>query len=157
MQSLSFSSCEQLLASVGGPDDGGLVTERTQAGHGSCQKATSVGANDALPGLQVIWDVATGKSLCGSPASAAAVAFLEDPVHLATCGRDSSLNVWKVNRDTRKLLKMSVQLGTLRRDFTSLTITADDKFLYVGSTSGDVAEVGICLHATLAHAHHEAQ
>ena len=113
--------------------------------------------NEAHPGLQVIWEVATGKSLCGSPAVAAAVTFLKDPVHLATCGRDSSLNLWKVNRDTRKLLKMSVQLGTLRRDFTSLAITADDKFLYVGSTSGDVAEVGSCLHVMHAPAHHEAQ
>lgn len=92
-------------------------------------------------GLQVIWDVATGKSLCGTPASAAAVAFLNDPAHLATCGRDSSLNLWHIDRTNRKLVRMNVLLGSFRRDFTCLTITADDKFMYVGSTSGDVAEV----------------
>jgi hypothetical protein len=92
--------------------------------------------------VQIIWEVGTGKPLCGAPVSASAVAFFNtDSERLATCGIDSSLHIWQLDRAMRKLTKVSVQLGLCRRNFTTLDISKDDRFLYAGSTSGDVAEV----------------
>ncbi len=92
--------------------------------------------------MQVIWEVGTGKALCGSPMSASAVAFFNrDSERLATCGIDSSMHIWQLDRAARKMTAISVQLGLCRRNFTILDISEDDRYLYVGSTSGDVAEV----------------
>ena len=114
MQALAFSASEQWLASIGGPDDGALV----------------------------VWDVSSGKSMCGAAVSATDVAcFHHDPTRLATCGRDSVLCVWHVDGSLHKLLRVDVKLGQLRRDFTCLSICADNLLMYAGSTLGDVAEV----------------
>ncbi len=114
VQALAFSASEKWLASIGGPDDGALV----------------------------IWDVATGKSLCGASVSATDVAcFHHDPDRLATCGRDSMLCVWHVDGSLHKLLRVDAMLGQMRRDFTCLSICADDHLMYAGSASGDMAEV----------------
>lgn len=85
----------------------------------------------------------TGNALCGAPVSASAVAFFNtDSERLATCGIDTSLYIWQLDRVARKLTKTSVQLGQCRRNFTALALSEDDRFVFVGSTSGDVAEVG---------------
>ncbi|CAL8460541.1 g70 [Coccomyxa elongata] len=116
VEAVSFSHCGRLLASIGGPDDNSLV----------------------------IWEVETGKALCGAPVSASAVAFFNtDSERLATCGVDTSLYIWQLDRVARKLTKTSVQLGQCRRNFTALAISENDRFMFVGSTSGDVAEVSI--------------
>lgn len=115
VQSLAFSASEEWLASVGGRDDGALV----------------------------IWDVASGRSVCGAAVSATDVACLHhDPDRLATCGRDTVLCVWQVDRAAQKLIRMDAKLGKMCRDFTCLSISADDTHIYAGSTTGDVAEVG---------------
>ena len=81
--------------------------------------------------------------------SASAVAFFNtDSERLATCGIDTALYVWQLDRVARKLTKISVQLGQCRRNFTALAISEDDRFMFVGSTSGDVVEVGCNLYST---------
>ena len=115
VQSLAFSASEEWLASVGGPDDNSLV----------------------------IWDVASGRSVCGAAVSATDITwFHHDPDRLATCGRDSVLCTWQVDRALQKLIRLDAKLGKICRDFTCLCISADDAFIYAGSSTGDVAEVG---------------
>lgn len=92
---------------------------------------------------QVIWDSTDGTPLCGVPISAAAVAFFnEDPERLVSCGHDCSVSVWQLEKAARKLNRVAIQLGQqYRRNFTTVAISADDSRFFLGSSSGDVAEV----------------
>jgi hypothetical protein len=42
-----------------------------------------------------------------------------------------------------KLVPQDVQLGQLQRMVRSLTVDAEDKFVYAGTTTGDVLQVGV--------------
>ena len=146
---------------------------------------------------QVLWDVQKGEALCGAPLLATDVCcFPGDAQRFATCGADSSLFIWLLNRPACKLgmhriqarmnrsdacgkaaqwqahcgtelqralhgvtcrrilhsmqmsaqsslqlrLALCVQLGQYKRNFTRLRISQDDQEMYVGSSSGDVAQ-----------------
>jgi WD40 repeat protein len=91
--------------------------------------------------MQVVWDLSDGKALCGAPVSAAAVSFFNLDNRLITCGHDNSLFVWQLDKAARKLARLAVQLGHNRCNFTALAISADDSQIFLGCTSGDVAEV----------------
>lgn len=113
VQSLAFSNDEKYLASIGGLDD----------------KAA------------VVWDVSTGRPICGSPAhhteSKVVVFFNNNSAKLITAGV-GSLRVWTVDPDDRKMNAEDVNMGTIRRSITCALVEATDSYAYCGTTSGDV-------------------
>ena len=95
-----------------------------------------------------MWDLKKGEALCGAPLLATDVkCFSADALRFATCGSDSSLSIWQLDRATQKLARHEVQLGQYKRNFTRLLISEDDASILVGSTSGDVAQASPQDHA----------
>ncbi|GMH45198.1 hypothetical protein BSKO_13155 [Bryopsis sp. KO-2023] len=118
VQALHFSHDEQFLVSLGGLDDNSLV----------------------------LWDVATGAAVCGSPThseTTTCVKFLNRCNDVLVTAGNYNINVWEYDRTNNKLRSMDVQLGQLRRIFNSLVVDAQDEFVYCGTTSGDLLQVNI--------------
>ena len=118
VQALAFSPDDatigqpRFLASLGGQDDNSLV----------------------------LWDVATGQALCGSPTSNDFTLnlryFARSPMHMITCG-NYNLCVWEYDEVNNKLRPHPVNLGSLSRVFLSVTVDDTDTFAYVGSKTGE--------------------
>lgn len=113
VQALAFSPDERFLASVGGPDDNTVV----------------------------LWDVDTGRPICGAPArqtQTECIAFFnKDPTKLLTGGPEA-LRVWTVDLERRRMSSEDITMGTLRRTITTIAVEASDKYVYCGTTTGDV-------------------
>ncbi|KAJ7534687.1 hypothetical protein O6H91_13G105400 [Diphasiastrum complanatum] len=90
VQALHFSCDEDFLASIGGQDDGKLV----------------------------IWNVKTGRAVCGSPTPfdyAQSVCFFNTTsTKLVTAG-SSKLNVWDFDNQNRKVRPSDCHLGHIKR------------------------------------------
>lgn len=113
VQALAFSPDEQFLASVGGPDDNTVV----------------------------LWDVETGRPLCGAPAhptETKAVAFFNNNSEKLMTGGAGSLRVWTVDLESRKMSALDINMGNLRRSIETIAVEKTDKYAYCGTTSGDV-------------------
>eukprot|EP00878_Enallax_costatus_P039075 GHUV01044595.1.p1 GENE.GHUV01044595.1~~GHUV01044595.1.p1 ORF type:complete len:343 (+),score=90.63 GHUV01044595.1:1178-2206(+) len=118
IQALAFSPDESMLASLGGQDDNSLV----------------------------LWDVATGEAICGSPTHSDFVLccrFFNTQVDKLVTAGNYNLQIWTYDRANNKLRTEDVKLGNLQRQFRSLVIDSQDQFAYVGSTSGDVMQVSL--------------
>ena len=115
---LSFSSDAGFLASLGGQDDNQLV----------------------------VWDMKSGAATSGTLAHTGIVHsvsfFRSGSERLVTCGLDH-IKVWTLDHTSRKLKAESVALGSLKRTFTSIAITANDGVCYCGSLSGDIVEIDL--------------
>lgn len=118
VQALAFSPDEQYLASLGGQDDNSLV----------------------------LWDVATGAAICGSPTHSdfvLCVRFLNNcSTKLVTAG-NYNLHLWEYDRPNNKMRPQEAQLGQLQRMFRSVTIDEQDKFAYCGTTTGDIMQINL--------------
>lgn len=118
IQALDFSCDEQYLASLGGQDDNSLV----------------------------LWDVATGTAICGSPThtnfTTCLKFFNNSNDKLMTAG-NYNLHVWEYDMPNNKLRPQEATLGTLRRQFKTVTIDSNDAFAYCGTTTGDVLQVAL--------------
>jgi WD40 repeat protein len=118
VQALSFSCNELYLASLGGPDDNNLV----------------------------IWDIETGKAVCGSPASndsAFALSFVNNSDFTLVTAGNYNLRVWDFDRPNRKVRPTDVNVGQLRRIVNCLKVDPNDEFCYCGTTTGDILQVSI--------------
>ena len=142
IQSLAFSHDETKLASLGGPDDGSLV----------------------------LWDVASGEAICGSPADnkfVECVKFLNnDSNRLMTAGqgtqhgfvmkeRDAllsqsklmvdagNIHVWEYLASINKLKSAAMELGKVVRWFSCVAISQDDSCIFAGSKSGDLLQINL--------------
>lgn len=94
---------------------------------------------------QVLWNVATGEAICGSPTHQDFVLccrFFNTHSDKLVTGGNYNLQIWTYDRANNKLRSEDVKLGNLQRQFRSLALDQQDKFAYVGSTSGDVMQVG---------------
>ena len=61
--------------------------------------------------VQVLWDVQRAEALCGAPLLATDVScFPGDAQRFATCGADSSLSIWQLDRPARKLTMHKIQV-----------------------------------------------
>ncbi|CBH17757.1 putative WD40 repeat protein [Trypanosoma equiperdum] len=113
VQALAFSSDERYLASIGGIDDKAVV----------------------------VWDVATGRPLCGAPAhhteSKTVVFYNNSSDKLITAGI-GSLRVWTIDGKDRKMTAEDVNVGNTRRCITSVVVEATDRYAYCGTTTGYV-------------------
>ncbi|KAH9586177.1 WD40 repeat [Trypanosoma melophagium] len=113
VQALAFSSNEQYLVSIGGIDDKAVV----------------------------VWDVSTGRPLCGAPAhhtESKAVAFFNNSNEKLITAGVGSLRVWTVDLADRKMSAEDVSMGNIRRSITTIAVESTDRYAYCGTTSGDV-------------------
>jgi len=114
--SLSFSKDETYLATLGGQDDNSLV----------------------------VWDVQSGQSICGTPAATdtaqCARFFNNTEYQIISCGNYHS-TIWTFDVANKKLRPKEVKLGQMKRLITNLLIDDNDKFAYLGTTTGDVLQV----------------
>lgn len=118
VQDVAFSNNDQYLSSVGGQDDNALV----------------------------VWTVATGIPLCGSPAapeSALCCKWLHGRNDRVVTAGLYHLRVWQVDFSLPKLHYMDVKFGSVRRIIQVIDITSDDHTAYCGTTTGDVLSVKI--------------
>jgi WD40 repeat protein len=118
VQAVSFSPSDTYLATLGGQDDNALV----------------------------IWDVDSGSSICGSPASsdsAFCVQWLNGRDDRLVSGGNYHLRVWQVDYSLPKLHPMDAKLGSVRRVVLSVAITEDDHTCFCGTSSGDILKVNI--------------
>lgn len=117
VRSLAFSRSGRYLASVGGADDNNLV----------------------------VWNIATGQAICGSPAAhdeCLSVKWLHgSDEELITCGM-RNLRAWKLVLETRKLQPSEIaSYGKDQRTYTCLAISPDDSTVYCGTSTGDIVIV----------------
>jgi WD40 repeat protein len=118
VQSLCFSPTERYLATLGGQDDNSLV----------------------------VWDVVRGAAICGTPAAsdtAQCVKFFnETDFKLVTGGNYHVIN-WEFDLDNKKLRPTPANLGQLKRVVTNVVSDPEDKFVYCGTSSGDVLQIDL--------------
>ncbi|GAX75920.1 hypothetical protein CEUSTIGMA_g3363.t1 [Chlamydomonas eustigma] len=118
IQALDFSCDERYLASLGGPDDNALV----------------------------LWDVQTGRAICGSPAHTSftnTVKFFNNRNDKLMTGGHYNLLVWEYDMVNTKLRHTDANMGQLRRIFNTITIDHDDAFAYCGTSTGDVLQISL--------------
>jgi WD40 repeat protein len=115
VQSVDFSCDSQYLLTLGGQDDNDIV----------------------------VWDVAGGYGICGSPAakdSALSAKWLNNRNdRLVTVG-NYHLRVWQVDVNAPKIHAMDAKMGSLQRVIQCLTISADDRHAYCGTKTGEVVK-----------------
>mmetsp|Transcript_45807 Transcript_45807/g.81862 ORF Transcript_45807/g.81862 Transcript_45807/m.81862 type:complete len:634 (-) Transcript_45807:154-2055(-) len=113
VQALCFSADELYLASLGGQDDNTLV----------------------------VWDLNSGRPLCGGPASndlSMCISFFNNDSTKLVTGGHEVLRVWDIDFVNRKIQPTDVGLGNLQRICKSVVVEPSDTYAYVGTTSGDV-------------------
>lgn len=118
VQALDFSFDSSLLASLGGQDDNSLV----------------------------VWDVASGAAICGSPAASHAaltVAWLNHRNDRLMTGGQYHLRSWDFQLERRRLLPEDAKVGSVKRIFTCIAIDDTDSFAYCGTSSGDLLQIDI--------------
>jgi cilia- and flagella-associated protein 52 len=118
VQSLSFSHNELYLASLGGQDDKRLV----------------------------IWEVATGKGLCGNSAGTDVVnqvKFYNNSDDQLVTVRNFGANIWKVDYVNKKISPTEINLGSMKRQLTNVIIDPTDTVAYGCSKTGDILEISL--------------
>jgi len=114
--SLSFSFDQMYLASLGGQDDNSLV----------------------------IWDVASGTPICGTPAAtdtAQTVKFFnKSNTQLITSG-NYHIRVWQFDLPNKKIRPANVKTGQMQRVCSNVLLSHDDALAYVGTQTGDILEI----------------
>jgi hypothetical protein len=95
---------------------------------------------------QVLWDVQTGRAICGSPAHNSftnTVKFFNNRNDKLMTGGHYNLLIREYDMGNTKLRHTDVNMGQLRRIFNTITIDHDDAFAYCGTTTGDILQVGV--------------
>jgi len=113
VQALEFSYNGKYLASIGGADDNNLV----------------------------IWNVETGKAICGSPAShdkANTVKWMNTTDRQLVTGGIGNLRIWNLDIQQRKIRPIQVTTSKEVRNYTCIAIHPDDTTIYVGTDTGDI-------------------
>jgi len=116
VQALDFSYNGKYLASIGGSDDNNLV----------------------------IWNVANGKAICGSPAAhdtALTIKWMNNSDTSLVTGGIKALRMWALDPVNRKVRPMEVSTSKEVRTYTCIAVSPDDTILYCGTTTGDVMVV----------------
>ena len=118
IQSLSFSFDEKYLVSLGGAEDNYLI----------------------------VWDIETGKAICGSTAGTDFVHqvkfFNGNNNNIVTC-QNYGIRIWNVDYINKKFISTDVNFGNLKRQILCICIDPYDKFAYCGTKSGDILEIDL--------------
>jgi len=118
IQSLSFSFDEKHLASLGGQDDNQLV----------------------------IWNVESGKAICGNPvgtSTANQIRFFNNTDTKLLCIYNYCVKIWSVDLVNKKIQFSDVNMGHIKRIFTTCIIDQNDLFAYLGTKTGDLVEIAL--------------
>lgn len=118
IQSLSFSHDEKFLASLGGQDDNSLV----------------------------IWDVETGKALCGNPVGmnvANKIKFFNNTHSKLITVHNYGIRVWTVDLVAKKVAFQDINMGQIKRKFQCVIIDPTDTSAYMGTLTGDIIEINL--------------
>ncbi|XP_037046555.1 cilia- and flagella-associated protein 52 [Bradysia coprophila] len=124
VESLSFSSDENSLISLGGPDDQMIV----------------------------VWDIKKNAATCTSKAASEisgnckSVRCLQRRDAIFVSAGDDNLRLWCIDKVNRKLRVHDVIVGRSRRSYTGMCISSTDDFLYAGTMSGDIVKVQLNCH-----------
>jgi len=116
VQAVAFSCNGKYLASVGGVDDNNLV----------------------------VWNVADGKAICGSPAAhdtALTVRWLNTTDAALVTGGIKALRMWSLDVVHRKVRPTDIETQKEIRTYTCIAVAEDDSLLYCGTSSGDILTV----------------
>jgi len=118
VEAVAFSHNDKWLASIGGEDDNSLV----------------------------VWNLETGKAVCGSPAANDAVHDVKFARHnefvIITAGK-VNMRVWDFDLANRKVRPIDCNLGKLQRTVNYIYVDENDEFLYAGTASGDILKVNL--------------
>jgi len=121
VEALAFSPDGTYLASLGGQDDGSVV----------------------------IWDVAKKEAICGAPAAVLSagtsycVAFANGSNDIFVTGGNKTLRVWELDVENRLIRPTDCSMGQLKRIVKCIQVSEDDKFIYCGTTSGDILQINM--------------
>ncbi|KAL3875946.1 hypothetical protein ACJMK2_033846 [Sinanodonta woodiana] len=128
VEAVAFSPNDLYLATLGGKDDGSVV----------------------------IWNVATGESICGHPAQTESagntlcLAFSNINDNVFVTGGDGTLRVWELDLENRKIRPKEVTMGQIKRVITCIemaddfeTETGNPPFFFCGTTTGDVLAINM--------------
>lgn len=123
VQSLVFSPNDLYLASLGGCDDGCVV----------------------------IWDVMRGKAICGSPAQVESagntlcVSFSNYRDDVFVTGGDSTLRVWELDVENRKIRPSEVDMGQIKRKIQCISMddSPSSPYFFCGTATGDILAINM--------------
>lgn len=118
VQDVAFSANGKFFSTLGGQDDNALV----------------------------VWDVASGEAICGSPAaqdSSICCRWLHGRNDRLVTAGNYHIRVWQIDFGLPKLHAMDVKLSNIRRIVSCLDITDDDRLAYCGTTTGDILKINI--------------
>ncbi|ORZ35673.1 quinon protein alcohol dehydrogenase-like superfamily [Catenaria anguillulae PL171] len=121
VEALAFSPNDVYLASLGGEDDNSVI----------------------------VWDIAKGTAICGSPASkdsagvTLCLTYLNNDDTTFVTGGHCTLRVWEVNVAARKVKPTDCQMGPIKRIVKCITVDAKDEYMYCGTTTGDLLQVAV--------------
>lgn len=92
----------------------------------------------------VVWEVASGKALCGNPTGSEYAHrikfFNQDNTQLVSV-HNLGVKVWKADLVNKKLRPTEVALGQIKRNIISVAIDPTDTYAYCGTKTGDILEV----------------
>uniref|UniRef100_A0A3Q1HE97 Cilia- and flagella-associated protein 52 n=1 Tax=Anabas testudineus TaxID=64144 RepID=A0A3Q1HE97_ANATE len=128
VEALAFSPNDKYLVSLGGQDDGSIV----------------------------VWNIETKQAICGSPASPHSAGhcltvqysntneniFIFMFTSLVFFG-SGTLSVWELDLPNRKIRPTECQTGKLKRIVKCIEISEDDRFIFCGTTSGDIMKINL--------------
>lgn len=121
VEALSFSPNERYLVTLGGQDDGSVV----------------------------VWDISQKEAVCGAPAAVLSagitycVAFASGSNEVFVTGGKETLRVWELDVQGRIIRPTDCSMGQLKRIVKCIRVSADDRFFYCGTTSGDVLQINM--------------
>ncbi|XP_043195551.1 cilia- and flagella-associated protein 52-like [Amphibalanus amphitrite] len=119
VEAVAFSANDMFMASLGGQDDGNVI----------------------------VYDMATKDPLCGLTASqptqgnSLVLCFCSTADDTFITGGDYTLRVWKINRKRRFITPTNVSVSEVKRKIRCLRVDSLDRYLYCGTTSGDILKV----------------
>ncbi|CAG5947586.1 cilia- and flagella-associated protein 52 [Menidia menidia] len=121
VEALSFSPNDKYLVSLGGQDDDRII----------------------------VWNIETKQAICGSPASGRAaghsitVQYSNTDDNIFVSGGKETLRVWELDLANRKIRPTDCNTGKLKRIVKCIEISEDDKFIFCGTTSGDIMKINL--------------
>ncbi|KAL4240132.1 Cilia- and flagella-associated protein 52 [Mactra antiquata] len=124
IEALVFSPNDLYLASLGGPDDGSVI----------------------------IWNMSNGQAICGAGAqvesagNTCCISFSNHRDDIFVTGGESTLRVWELDVENRKIRPSEVDMGQIKRNVNCISMDDSDPkspFFYCGTSTGDVLAINM--------------